>query len=104
MSFKEDAKDFLKVALAIAASAFFFISLALTLYAAGIFFLRGCVPTLTAASDKFAKRVVESMGEDFEEHRWKIDKKGDGKERTKKDDQNENPKNIEQDSAGLEGA
>lgn len=91
MSFKEDTKDFLKVALAVAASFFFFVSLALTLYTAGIFFLRGCVPTLTAASDKFAERVVESMGEDFEEHSWKIDKKGGGD----KDAQDKTSKNNE---------
>ncbi|MBO7206407.1 MAG: hypothetical protein J6W10_02210 [Kiritimatiellae bacterium] len=79
-------------------------SVMVTMFASGIFFVRGCVPMLTAASDKFAKSVVESMGEDFEEHSWKIDKKDGGKERTKKDDQNEKAKNIEQDSAGLEGA
>jgi hypothetical protein len=74
-----------------------------TMFAAGIFFVRGCVPTLTAASDKFAKSVVESMGEDFEEHGWKIDKK-DGNEGTKEDDQNEKAKNVGQGSAGFEGA
>lgn len=104
MFFKEDTKDFLRVMLAVAASFFFLGSLVLTIYVAGIFFFRGCVPTLTAASDKFARGAVESMGEDFEEHSWKIDKKGGGKERTKKDDQNENSKNIEQDSEGFEGA
>lgn len=103
MVFKEDTKDFLRVLLAIAAMFFFLGSLVLTIYTAGIFFVRGCVPTLTAASDKFAKSVVELMGEDFEEHSWKIDKK-DGNEGTKEDDQNEKAKNVEQGSAGFEGA
>lgn len=103
MAFKEDTKDFLRVMLAIAAMFFFLGSLILTTYAAGTFFVRGCVPTLTAASDKFAKSVVESMGENFEEHGWKIDKKG-GNEGTKEDDQNEKAKNVGQGSAGFEGA
>lgn len=64
--------------LAVAATFFFLGSLVLTTYVAGIFFVRGCVPTLTATSDKFAESVVEPMGEDFEEHGWKIDQKGDG--------------------------
>jgi 5,10-methenyltetrahydromethanopterin hydrogenase len=78
-------------------------SVMVTMFASGIFFVRGCVPTLTAASDKFAKSVVESIGEDFEEHSWKIGKKG-GNEGAKEDDQDETSKNIEQDSAGFEEA
>lgn len=104
MGYKNEMKEDFKVVCYILAVVCAIASVMVTMFAAGIFFVRGCVPTLTAASDKFAERVVESMGEDFEEHSWKIDKKGDSKERTKKDDQNENPKNIEQDSAGLEGA
>ena len=91
MFFKEDTKDFLRVMLAVAATFFFLGSLVLTTYIAGIFFVRGCVPTLTAASDKFAESVVESMGEDFDEHGWEIGKKGGGD----KDTQDKTSKNNE---------
>ena len=104
MSYRNEMKEDFKGVCFILAIVCASVSILATMTAAGIFFVRGCVPTLTATSDKFAERVVESMGEDFEEHGWKIDKKGGGKERTKKDDQNENSKNIEQDSEGVEGA
>lgn len=104
MSYRNEMKEDFKVICFVLTVICAIVSVAITMFAIGIFFVRGCVPTLTAASDKFAESVVESKGEDFDEHSWKIDKKDGGKERTKKDDQNENPKNIEQDSAGLEGA
>ena len=102
MSYRNEMKEDFKVVCYILTVVCAIVSVTATMLAIGIFFVRGCVPTLTAASDKFAKSVVESMGEDFEKHSWKIDKKDGGKERTKKDDQNETSKNVEQDSAGLE--
>lgn len=71
---KEDFKAVCYILAVVCASA----SILATMTAAGVFFIRGCVPTLTAASDKFAESVVESMGEDFEEHGWKMKKRGDG--------------------------
>lgn len=103
MSYRNEMKEEFKGICFILAVVCTVFSVVVTVLAAGIFFVRGCVPTLTAASDKFAESVVESMGEDFEEHSWKIDKK-DGNKGTKEDDQNEKAKNVKQGSAGSEGA
>lgn len=103
MSYRNEMKEDFKVVCYILAVVCAIASVMVTMFASGIFFVRGCIPTLTAASDKFAERVVESIGEDFEEHSWKIDKK-DGNKGAKKDDQNETSKNVKQGSTGFEGA
>lgn len=104
MSYRNEMKEDFKVVCYILTVVCAIISVTATMLAVGIFFVRGCIPTLTAASDKFAESVVESMGEDFEEHGWKIGKKDSGKERAKEDDQNETSKNVKQGSTGFEGA
>ncbi|MBP3530496.1 MAG: hypothetical protein J6K25_15945 [Thermoguttaceae bacterium] len=91
MSYRNEMKEEFKGICFILAIVCTVFSVVVTVFAAGIFFVRGCVPTLTAASDKFAERVVESMGEDFEEHSWKIDQKGGGD----KDAQDKTSKNNE---------
>lgn len=91
MSFRNEMKEDFKAVCFILTVVCTAASIVVTMTAAGIFFVRGCVPTLTAASDKFAESVVESMGEDFEEHGWKIDKKDGGD----KDAQDKTLKNNE---------
>lgn len=78
MSYRNETKEYFEAACYALAVVCGSASILATMTAAGIFFIRGCVPTITAAGDKFAESVVESMGGDFEEHSWKIDKKGDG--------------------------
>ena len=78
MSYRNEMKEDFKVVCYILTVVCAIVSVTATMLAVGIFFVRGCVPTLTAASDKFAKSVVESIGEDFEEHDWKIGKKDGG--------------------------
>ena len=91
MSFRNEMKEDFKVMCFVLTVVCTIASITATMFAAGIFFVRGCVPTLTAASDKFAERVVESMGENFEEYSWKIDKKDGGD----KDSQDKTSKNNE---------
>lgn len=101
MSFRREMKEDFGAMVFMSAVVSAFVPVVLAYVAVIGFFVRGCVPTITAAGDKFAKRAVESMGEDFEEHSWKIDKKDEDSERTSKDDKNETPKDVKQGSEAI---
>lgn len=86
MSFRREMKEDFGVIVFMTAVVSAFVSIVLAHIVVICFFVRGCVPTITAAGDKFAKSAVESMGEDFEKHSWKIDKKDGEKDMVDKDD------------------
>lgn len=103
-------KDELQGAFYVAGLFLFGASILVALAAAFIFFVQGCVPSLLATGDKAAEHYIEKIGKDPGEYRLggkeiegfkeELQRQKDGDD----NDQNENAKNIEQDSAGFEGA
>lgn len=69
MSYRNEMKEDFKVICYILAVVCTIASVMVTMFASGIFFVRGCVPMLTATGDKAAEYYVEKIGKDPDVYR-----------------------------------